>query len=84
VPAGGLGGLENGDGDASRIRRVQPYRKKVENHEAAVARHFVWYNFVRAHQTLRMTPAMEAGLADKVCSVVDIVRLLDAVEKEAA
>jgi hypothetical protein len=49
--------------------------KKVENHEAAVALHFMYYNFARVHQTLRVTPAMEAGVADHVWSLEEIVRL---------
>jgi hypothetical protein len=48
----------------------------VENHKAAVALHFMYYNFCRVHQTLRVTPAMEAGVSDHVWSVKAIVRLL--------
>jgi hypothetical protein len=48
----------------------------VENHEAAVALYFMWYNFGRIHQTLRVTPAMEAGVTDHVWSVEEIVALL--------
>ena len=51
--------------------------KKVENHVAAVALWFMYYNFCRIHQTLRVTPAMEAGIADRVWSVQDLVTLLD-------
>ena len=47
-----------------------------ENLEAAVALHFMWYNFGRVHQTLRVTPAMEAGMADHVWSIEEIVGLL--------
>jgi IS1 family transposase len=54
------------------------FSKKIENHEAAVALYFVWYNFGRIHQSLRVTPAMEAGVSDHVWSVVEIVALLDA------
>jgi len=50
--------------------------KKVENLEAAVALHFVHYNFARIHQTLRVTPAMEAGLTDHVWTVAEVVALL--------
>jgi hypothetical protein len=44
----------------------------------------MWYNFVRVHQTLRVTPAMESGTASHVWSIEEIVGLLDAVEKKAA
>jgi hypothetical protein len=58
-------------------RLTNAFSKKIENHEAAVALHFMHYNFVRIHQTLRVTPAMAAGLANTVWSVEDLVRLLD-------
>ena len=65
-------------------RLTNAFSKKLENHSAAVALHFVWYNFVRVHQTLRVTPAMEAGIADHVWSLAEIVGLLDAADKKAA
>jgi IS1 family transposase len=58
-------------------RLTNAFSKKVENLEAAVALHFVWYNFGRIHQTLRVTPAMEAGLTDHVWSLEEVVALLD-------
>jgi hypothetical protein len=45
-------------------RLTNAFSKKVENHAAAVALWFAYYNFCRVHQTLRVTPAMEAGIAD--------------------
>jgi len=57
-------------------RLTNAFSKKVENHEAAVALHFMHYNFARIHQTLRVTPAMEAGVADHVWSLEEIVGLL--------
>jgi hypothetical protein len=51
--------------------------KKVENHEAAIALHYVHYNFARIHQTLRVTPAMATGIADHVWSLEQIAGLLD-------
>ena len=65
-------------------RLTNGFSKKVANHEAAVALHFMHYNFCRVHQTLRVTPAMEAGIAQHVWNISDIVWLLDAAEKKAA
>jgi hypothetical protein len=53
------------------------FSKKVQNLEAAVALHLMYYNFARIHQTLRVTPAMQAGIADHVWSIEDIAGLLD-------
>lgn len=47
-------------------RLTNAFSKKVENHEAAIALHHMYYNFARIHQTLRVTPAMEAGISDHV------------------
>ena len=58
-------------------RLTNAFSKKVENLRAAVARHFMYYNFARIHQSLRVTPAMEAGLADHVWELEEIVELLD-------
>jgi IS1 family transposase len=58
-------------------RLTNAFSKKVENHEAAVALHFMHYNFARIHQTLRVTPAMEAGIADHVWTLEEIVALID-------
>jgi len=58
-------------------RLTNAFSKKVENHAAAVALYFMYYNFGRVHQTLRVTPAMEAGIADHVWSVEEIVGLLN-------
>jgi len=57
-------------------RLTNAFSKKVENHAAAVALHYMYYNFCRIHQTLRVTPAMEAGIADYVWSVEEIAGLL--------
>ena len=51
---------------------------------AAVALYVIWFNFGRIHQTLRVTPAMEAGISDHVWSIEEIVGLLDAADKKAA
>jgi IS1 family transposase len=59
-------------------RLTNAFSKKVENHAAAVALYFMYYNFGRVHQTLRVTPAMEAGVTDHVWEVEEIVGLLEA------
>ncbi|MBN8548803.1 MAG: IS1 family transposase [Deltaproteobacteria bacterium] len=51
--------------------------KKIENHMHAIALHFMYYNFCRIHKTLRVTPAMEAGVSNRVWDVEDIVALLE-------
>lgn len=56
-------------------RLTNAFSKKVDNHKAAVALHFMHYNFARLHKTLRVTPAMEAGVADYVWSLEEIARL---------
>jgi IS1 family transposase len=58
-------------------RLTNGHSKKLENHEAAIALHYMHYNFCRIHQTIRVTPAMEAGLADHVWSIEELVGLLD-------
>jgi hypothetical protein len=57
-------------------RLTNAFSKKVENHAHAVALHFMYYDFVRIHKTLRVTPAMEAGVANKLWTVEDIARLV--------
>ena len=59
-------------------RLTNAFSKKIENHAAAVALYFMYYNFGRVHQTLRVTPAIEAGITDHVWSVEEIVGLLEA------
>lgn len=58
-------------------RLTNAFSKKVENLRHAVALHFMHYNFCRIHQTLRVTPAMEVGVADHVWTVEEIAALLD-------
>ena len=57
-------------------RLTNAFSKKLENHAATVALYFMYYNFGRVHQTLRVTPAMEAGIADHVWSIEELVGLL--------
>lgn len=56
-------------------RLTNGFSKKIENHCHAIALHFVYYNFVKIHKTLRVPPAMEAGLITSLMSIEDIVRL---------
>ncbi len=58
-------------------RLTNAFSKKVENHAAAVALFFMYYNFGRKHQTLGTTPAVAAGIADHIWGIDEIVGLLD-------
>lgn len=64
-------------------RLTNAFSKKVENHAYAVALHMTYYNFVRVHKTLRVTPAMAAGVTDKLWEIGDIVALIEANDKPA-
>ena len=57
-------------------RLTNAFSKKIENHEHAIALHFMHYNFCKIHQTLRVTPAMEAGLSDHVWGIQELVGLI--------
>ena len=61
-------------------RLTNAFSKKVENHAHAVALHFMHYNFVRIHKTLRVTPAMAAGVTGRLWEMADIVDLIEARE----
>ena len=66
-------------------RLTNGFSKKLENHAAATAIHFLYYNFARIHRTIRMSPAMKAGVTDRLWSIRDIVGLLEEHEaREAA
>lgn len=65
-------------------RLTNAFSKKVDNHMAAIALHYMHYNFCRIHQTLRVTPAMAAGISDRVWSINDIVDLLERRARNAA
>lgn len=58
-------------------RLTNAFSKKIENHCHAIALHFMYYNFVRIHKTLRVTPAMEVGLTNKLWTIEDLVKLMD-------
>ncbi len=61
-------------------RLTNGFSKSVENHAHAVALHFMYYNFVRIHKTLRCTPAMAAGITSRLWEVSDIVALVEKAE----
>jgi hypothetical protein len=60
------------------------FSKKVESHAHAVALHYMHYNFCRIHEKLRETPAIAAGLADRLWGINDILRVLEDWETTAA
>ncbi len=57
-------------------RLTNAFSKKVENHCHALALYFMWYNFVRIHKSLSVTPAMEAGVTDHLWDMEEIVNLI--------
>ncbi len=65
-------------------RLTNGFSKKIENHRASVALHFMHYNFARIHETIRCTPAMEAGVSDHPWTVEEIVGLLEQREHNTA
>ena len=63
------------------MRLTNAFSKKIENHAHSVALHYMRYNFVRLHKTLRVSPAMAAGVTDRLWTIGDIVHLVE--ESEA-
>src|SRR5450432_1562978 len=63
-------------------RLTNGFSKKIENHGYAIALHFVYYNFVKQHKTLRTTPAMAAGLRKGFMTIEDIVKLVPEKKQE--
>jgi hypothetical protein len=61
-------------------RLTNAFSKKVENHAHAMALHFLYYNFVRIHRTLKVSPAMAAGVTDRLWEMQDVVSVLEAWE----
>jgi len=55
---------------------VKDLKRKIENHIYAISLHFIYYNFCRIHKTLRVTPAMEAGITDHVWSLEEFINLI--------
>jgi len=64
-------------------RLTTGYSKKIENHTHMVALYTVWYNWIRTHKAHRVTPAMAAGLTDKLMDMADVARLIDDAEMRA-
>lgn len=62
-------------------RLMNAFSKKIDNHCHAVSIYFVFYNFIRMHKTLRMSPAMAAGVSDRLWSWEEIIGLMDAAEQ---
>ena len=58
-------------------RLTNGFSKKIANHAAAISLHYMHYNFCRIHKTLRVTPAMEAGISDHVWGLEEVAALLD-------
>ena len=56
-----------------RLRSTDGFSKKMENLKPALALHFAWYILVRIHRTLRVTPAMAAGVTDRVWNMDELV-----------
>jgi IS1 family transposase len=71
-------------GNRRFTRLTNAFSKKVENHEHMLALFFCYYNFCRIHQTLRVTPAMEAGISNRVWELSDIVSMLGTQVDKAA
>jgi hypothetical protein len=65
-------------------RLTNAFSKKMANHAHAMALHFLYYNFVRIHKTLRTTPAMAAGVTQRLWEIGDIVTVLESWEQSDA
>jgi hypothetical protein len=61
-------------------RLTNAFSKKLANHRHAMALHFLYYNFVRVHQTLKTTPAMAAGVSKRLWEMKEVVEVLEAWE----
>ena len=57
------------------------FSKKIEKHALSVALYYMYYNFARIYKAFRISPAMAAGVSDKLWSIADIVTMIDAGEK---
>jgi hypothetical protein len=61
-------------------RLTNGFSEKIESHAHAVALHMMYYNFVRIHKTLRVTPAMASGVTDRLWEIGDIAQLVAGAE----
>jgi hypothetical protein len=81
-PAGESAGLRD---DAFRSTRLSNgFSRKLENHAAGTTLNYFAYNFIKIHRTLRTSPAMAAGISDRLWSVDDLVALWEAYEQRSA
>jgi hypothetical protein len=64
-------------GNRCMTRLTNAFSKKAENHAHMMAIYFMHYNFVRIHQTLKITPAMAAGVTDKLWKMTNMVKVLE-------
>lgn len=71
-------------GNRRMTRLTNAFSKKAENHAYMMAIYFMHYNFVRIHQTLKITPAMAAGVSTKLWEMADMVKVLEDWENESA
>ncbi len=66
------------------IRLTNAFSKKFENHAHMVALYAVWYNFVRAHKSLRVSPAIAAGISNRLWSMQDLATMVEAADAKPA
>ena len=64
-------------------RLTNGFSKKMENHAHMVALYACWYNWMKVHSSLRVTPAMQAGLADRVFEMTELIELIEQAEMAA-
>lgn len=74
VEGASIRSIERMTGIRRFTRLTNAFSKKLENLKAAVALHFAHYNFVRIHSSLRMTPAMQAGITERLWSIRDLMK----------
>lgn len=82
-PQASAGPKSRGSRTQTRVPAPNAFSKKVENLEHMLAIFYCYYNFVRIHQTIRCTPAMEAGVETRLWSIKDLVGLLERTEDRA-
>lgn len=64
-------------GSSRFTRLTNAFSKKIENHAHAIALHYFYYNFCRKHQTIKTTPAVVMGVADRALTIVDLVKMIE-------